>query len=145
MRDIFWALAIILMGAGGAVWQVWAYGPDLLADWQLRSQQFSEARGNGKWSASGQCRSHKFAADCQIEFTGAAGKKHTFAYQIAFLGSNNTVAVMQTSRPPVRLTTDLGLNYFWNRLITFAVLVTIFFAMAVAAIIALFKPKKASA
>jgi hypothetical protein len=141
MRVIFSALLLMAMGGAGAYWQTAFYGPDLWADWQIRSLKVAEPADSQRWKLSGKCEQHKFATECKIEYTDTANIKHPFTYEIGFMGSRVTANILQTAEQPARYTTDLGLENFWNRFITLAALDTIFFGMAIAGIAALLKRK----
>lgn len=142
---VFAVFGALLFGACG-IWFGISYLPGVVTDFSLRgvAQPVPTAR-----VSNGHCTTRKgILTDCDVTLSrsikgrGEVSRNVSYFF-VDFHTGNYTVAVMADPARPDLLTTDMGLDYYWDRAITLAVFLAIMFGLAVASLVALFAPNKA--
>ncbi len=132
-----WTSAILfwLVGAGIFALCYMAWLPDLVNDFRLRDT--AEVVRDPRSRVTGKCRSQLFIQTCEADLSYRRNGK-TYTYNIAYLmlgvGDHNVV-VMADPQNPDQMTTDLGLDQFWNRMLVFLGLVAAGVACGAAGIV----------
>jgi len=114
---------IVIMAIMG--FMAYATGPAILRDWQLRGVQTAEvpSRLDG-----GSCKVYLFAVNfCDLKLTTEHGTLdetllffdigHTQGYDVVARAAQNDLT---------QITTNIGLDMFWNRVVTLAVFLGLF-------------------
>jgi hypothetical protein len=134
LGGIVWALVIF----GGTLLVVLPPGLDLAGDLGIRSA----ARPVRGGRVEGRCRVRALLADCEVElvappFRGAPEVRRKVDYLFfATPGvADYRAVVMADPAQPGRLTTDLGLDRLWNRLVTLLVVGPFLLAIGLAALL----------
>ena len=116
-----WLFGLVALGA-----MVWAAGPDLYTDWQVRD---TAAQVRGGHLASGTCHSQLVFHICDATLTAPNRpgqpqfeRSVNFAFASFNFGDFEAMVVADPRRPEL-LTTDLALDHFWDRVMTLLVLV----------------------
>ncbi len=112
----------------GLVWD----GPVLVTDWMVRAKAVP-IQGS---QVDGSCNEHLLLSTCRATLTapGANGATVTRFVEYAFTSidtSSRSAQVVADPQRPEWLTTDLGLDRFWNRVATFLVSAALLGAIAV--------------
>lgn len=130
--------AILILGgllAGMVVWM----GPSLLNDARIR--QNPAIAEDGVVSNDAKCRNNLAVVticDARLTATGPDGNALTTRVSYLFVDlhfDDYDVAVVQSADDPRLITTTLGLEYFWNRVICFAAAALLFAAGIIAMIL----------
>lgn len=120
------ALLTALLFLGMLGFSLFWVAPVLVTDWQARS---TAVRVKGGDLTDGHCSSKFFIEDCDVTLTapvvsaqgGRGSISRTVHYVFAsFEGGDFTAAVVADPQHPEWLTTDLGLDRFWNRVVSLA-------------------------
>ena len=116
--DIRTLLAILLFG-GWLVFSVGWVAPDIYTDWLVRDTAVPIRGGD---LSDGSCSSKLFLHTCDATLSAPAGMgritrevHYVFA---SFTMGDFTATVVGDPRRPEWLTTDLGLDYFWDRVVS---------------------------
>jgi hypothetical protein len=110
----------------------WWMGPSLWADYNLRGQTLEAAQDAEITKA--RCRTKLFVVSfCEVAYKDQAGE-HDFAYLIFGMNSDEQIAMLRAKESPQLMTTSLGMSYFNDRVISFAVLELILILSAFALI-----------
>jgi hypothetical protein len=126
----FFAMVVFIVLAGFFGWWV---GPGLWTDYALRNQTLEAAQGGQITEA--RCKTKAFVMTfCDIAYKDPAGE-HDFAYLILGMNSDERVSVLRSKTEPGLLTTNIGMSYFIDRLISFVAL-QIFLIFGVFALLA---------
>lgn len=117
-----WAVLGLLMFAGMLAASVIWILPDVASDWQVRD---AAVPLRGAQVVSGKCSSKLFINDCDATLSvqtprGRITRDVHYLFASVHLG-DWTVGVVGDPQRPELVTTDLGLDYFWNRVLTLLV------------------------
>ena len=127
-------LAILLFG-GFLVFSVVWVAPVVFTDWQVRN---TAVPIRGGLLSDGSCTSKLFLKTCDVTLTAPAGSDtitRSVHYAFAsFTDGDLTARVVADPQRPEWLTTDLGLDYFWNRLVSLLLDLGLILALLVGAI-----------
>jgi len=115
-----------LFGIGMVGFAATSMGPDLWADWQVRDNAQAVRGGN---LIKGRCSSKLILHWCDTTLSapnpngGPRLRRETsFAFGSFSLGNFEAMVVADPRRPEL-LTTDLALDHFWDRVLTFLLLI----------------------
>jgi hypothetical protein len=130
MKNVF--AVIVLIAVTGFFG--WWMGPSLWTDYTLRGQTLEAARDAEIIKARCRTKLYVVVSFCEVTYKDRAGE-HDLAYLIFGMNSNEQVAMLRAKESPQIMTTDLGMSYFIDRLISFAALelILIFSAFALIA------------
>ncbi|MCK8786447.1 hypothetical protein M0638_18895 [Roseomonas sp. NAR14] len=137
-------LVCVLLFGGGCVWLGVSVAPGLVGDYAVRGTALPLTTGR---ISDGRCHSKLFLVSCDITLsstgpgnTGKAGARVTQDVHYLFADihfGDYTVAVMSDPARPGWLTTDIGIDRYWNRAVTFVLMAAFSVAMAVFGLIQL--------
>ena len=100
--------------------------PVLLTDWQIRG---TAVRVQGAEISDGSCNGKLFVQICDVTLAAPVGSGRVERRVHYVFGSTNVgdfeAAVVADPAHPEWLSTDLGLDYFWNRVLSLAVACTL--------------------
>jgi hypothetical protein len=126
----------------------WWFGQDLWADFQHRAAQFEPVRDARITEAK--CKSKLFViAFCDIKATGAslAGGRAEFSYFMLGGAGDDPIGLQRVTGPGAAttryVTTTYGIEHFWSRVISFAVLMGVLLAVIGAGVVAFVRGNKA--
>ena len=118
---LIWAVLGFLLFAGGLVGLALWVGPEIATDWQVRNSALPVKGGHLE---HGSCSSKLFLHICDTTLTAPGGIRREMHYVFAsFNISGFTAGVVADPAHKEWLTTDLGLDNFWDRVVTFVVAV----------------------
>ena len=128
--------AVVVFG-GMLVFSIGWVAPEIITDWQVRN---TAVPIRGASLSDGSCTNKLFIDLCDATLTApAAGQTITRQVHYVF-GSFNlgdfTASVVADPKKPEWLATDLGLEYFWNRVVSLVITSTVLAALVVGAILA---------
>jgi hypothetical protein len=126
------SLAATLLAVVGLAWIAIPPIPDLIADWSVRH---TAQRVSGGDIEHGKCQTWGFMVTCSgtlvLRRPGAAEiRQEANHYFVDFHTGDYTANVMADPANPTHLTTDLFLSKIWNRIVTLAISVPFFAAVA---------------
>lgn len=130
MKLILSVLFFLLLGG----FFIWVFGPDIASDYKVDSKELQESRDYKVDKAS--CKSKVFViSTCEINVSHISdGSTKEFNYFILnSLGGESVYPLVSNNGA---LTTNIGIDYFWNRVI---VLLLIGLFLFIAPLFALFK------
>lgn len=140
-------LAVSLLLLAGFVLIVATPIPDLRADWAIRgtAKAIPQAR-----IEEGKCKTHLVLVECEATLVLRQGRgpeirQKTNQYFVDIHFGAYTAIVMGDPARPTYLTTNLALDKFWNRVITLAVSIPFFGAIAWFSLLAVVKQFRARA
>lgn len=121
---------IVLLGFFG-----WWLGPGLMSDYSARNQTLIPVTDMTITEA--ECTSKLFFISfCDIKAEGShAVAKEEIHYLLFGNMGGKSVGLLRSPESPQVLTTNIGIDYFWNRVVAFAVFMGIFFAGLVGGVI----------
>ena len=121
-RGGLWAALGLLMFTGLLVASVIWVLPDVVSDWQVRD---AAVPLRGARVENGKCSSKLFIHDCDatLRVRGPAGEIRRDVHYLfaSFHVGDWSVGVVGDPQRPELVTTDLGLDNFWNRVLTLVV------------------------
>jgi hypothetical protein len=119
---VFWALVGLAMFGAFLFGVAYYVAPVLVTDWQVRDVAVPL---RGAHLTGGSCYSKLFVHDCSATLTlpgGTAPDRDVHYVFGSFTFGGFTARVVGDPQRPAWLTTDLGLDYFWDRVLTFLVI-----------------------
>lgn len=116
---------------------IWWLGPRLVNDFSARADHFAPI--TDMRIAEAKCRSKLFVISfCDIKTEGPAqGEKHQLSYLILGSLGGERVSLLRSQEHPQLLTSNIGVDYFWNRVLSFAVFVGLLGALVVGGIVSM--------
>lgn len=120
MKQILSGLVLLVIGAG----LVWLFGPSLMTDTQLRGARLVPANLTLK---EAKCRSKVFIVSfCEVSLTRGGTDLPDMNYLIVSNLGGETIQILEDPQSK-QITSSIGLDYYWNRVVSFAVTMLIFF------------------
>lgn len=136
METLKGVFSVLVMGALTA-FMVWFQGPGVLRDWDLRNHYQPVMA-----EITGDCRAYVGVVNfCDIALNNGGGEVKDALLFVDFNMDGYDVMAVADTTDPTKLSTSLGVEKYWNRVATLAVMTLLLAGLTVGGVIGLFKPK----